>query len=81
MEGKINLFEESQMLGGYSLAVRDDWVFKIKRVHITTREKELYLKEFGEKIITYGEFFDWWCRINKFEKYATNKKDSNTNQL
>jgi hypothetical protein len=66
MENKIVLFEESSMLGGYSLAVRDDWVYKIKRVHVTENEKKLYLEKFGENIITYNEFYAWWCQINGF---------------
>lgn len=70
MEQKIKLFEESPLIGGYSIAVRDNWVYKIKRVHITEREKDLFLKEFGEKIITYDEFYDWWCRVNNYGKYA-----------
>jgi len=70
MEHKIKLFEESPLLGGYSLAVRDSWVYKIKRVHITTEEKELYEKEFGDTIITYDVFFDWWSRINKHGEYS-----------
>ncbi len=70
MDNKIKLFEESPLLGGYSLAVRDNWVYKIKRVHITTKEKELYEKEFGDEIITYDVFFDWWSRINKYGEYS-----------
>jgi hypothetical protein len=66
MDSKIILFEESPMLGGYSLAVRDDWVYKIKRVHITEKEKVLYEKRFGDAIITYSEFYEWWCDINQF---------------
>jgi hypothetical protein len=70
MEHKIKLFEDSPVLGGYSLAVRDNWVYKIKRVHITEKEKELYEEEFGELILTYDEFFDWWCKINKHGEYS-----------
>jgi len=67
MENRIKLFEESPLLGGYSLAVRDDWVYKIKRVHITDQEKELYEKEFGDKIITDNEFFEWWVSVNNIK--------------
>ena len=74
MNENIKLFEESRILGGYSLAVKDDWGPKIKRRHITEREKELYLKEFGEKMITDDEFFDWWCRINGYGKYTSMQK-------
>ncbi len=63
------------MLGGYSLAVRDDWVYKIKRVHITEKEKELYIEKFGEKIVTYSEFFDWWCQINNYGIYSDDDYD------
>jgi len=67
MENRIKLFEESPLLGGYSLAVRDDWVYKIKRVHVTQDEKNLYEKDFGDIIITYNEFFDWWVKINNIK--------------
>ncbi len=64
MAHKIKLFEESPMLGGFSLAVRDDWNYKIKRVHVTPEEKEAYLEKFGEEIISYNEFFEWWTEFN-----------------
>lgn len=66
----IILFEESPALGGYSLAVRDDWTFEIKRVHVTERERKLYEEEFGDKIIFYEEYFDWWCRVNELGEYS-----------
>ena len=49
MKERVKIFEESPMLGGYSLAVRDDWSYKIKRVNITEAEKEAFEKEFGEE--------------------------------
>lgn len=58
--GKIKVFEENKLLGGYSLAVRDDWSFKIKRVHISEEEKNAYQKIFDETILTNTEFFNWW---------------------
>lgn len=70
MKNRIKVFEENKMIGGYSLAVRDDWSYKIKRVNINEREKKLYIETFGEEIISYNEFFDWWCRINKVGKYS-----------
>ncbi len=63
--GKIKLFVENKLLGGYSLAVRDNWSFKVKRVHISEAEKEEFLKKFGENIITYSEFFEWWEKLYK----------------
>lgn len=66
--GKILTFEENKVLGGYSLAVRDDWSYKIKRVHITEDEKDAYEQTFGDKILSYTEFFDWW------QKFYENKK-------
>ncbi len=53
------------MLGGYSLAIRDDWSFKIKRININEKEKVAYEKKYGNKIITYTEFFDWWQNFIK----------------
>jgi hypothetical protein len=69
MAQKVELFEESPMLGGFALAVRDDWNYKIKRVHITEDEKKAYIAEFGEEILTYNRFFEWWMSY----KLANNK--------
>jgi len=65
MAQKIELFEESPMLGGYSLAVRDDWTYKIKRVHVSQSERDAYAEEFGEEIITYNRFFEWWSEFTQ----------------
>ena len=56
----IELFKENKIIGGYSLAVRDDWSFKIKRVNITKKEMESYKRMFGKEIVTYEKFFSWW---------------------
>jgi len=70
MKNRIQLFKENTLLGGYTLTVRDDWVYKLKYVHISQREKDEYEKTFGLEIITYNVFFEWWCKINKYGKYA-----------
>jgi hypothetical protein len=75
MSTKIPLFKKNRILGGYSIAVRDDWNYHIRTTHITDREKDLYLNTIGEKIITYNEFIDWWCMVNNYGKYALAKKD------
>ncbi len=69
MKERVKIFEESPMLGGYALAVRDDWSYKIKRVNITEAEKEAFEKEFGETLITYDTFFNWWVKFNKLGNY------------
>ena len=56
----VQTFIENKMLGGYSLAVRDDWSFKIKRINISEDEKNAYEEKFEDQILTYTEFFDWW---------------------
>ena len=61
----IKLFVENKIIGGFSLAVRDDWSFKIKRVNITKKEKDAYIETYGNEIITYEEFFQWWKKINE----------------
>ena len=71
--GKVNTFEENKLLGGYSLAVRDDWSFKIKRVHITENEKKAYEQAFGNSIMTYSEFFKWWQNFQR--NYNSKFKD------
>ncbi len=48
------------MLGGYTLSVRNDWSFKLKQVNVSASEKEAYENRFGDEIITYQEFFEWW---------------------
>ena len=68
--GNIQIFIENKMLGGYSLAVRDDWSFKIKRVNISDEEKIAYEEKFEQKILTYTEFFDWWQAY--IEKHNSN---------
>ncbi len=70
--GRVEVFKRNKLIGGWSLAVRDDWSFKIKRVNITDEEKELYEKEFGEEILTYSDFFDWWLKTR--EKIEQQKK-------
>lgn len=63
-EDKLNIFVKNDIIGGYSIAVRDNWGFKILRRHISDREKELYIQEFGETLIKDDEFFTWWCKVN-----------------
>jgi hypothetical protein len=58
------------MIGGYALAVRDDWSYKIKRVNVTEEEKDAYIKEFGENIVTFDVFFNWWVKFNDYGKYS-----------
>jgi len=65
LRSRIELFKENSALGGYSIAVRDDWSFKIKRLHITVPEKEAYEKQFGETIILEREFMDWWLKFRE----------------
>ena len=72
--GKIPTFIENKIIGGYSLAVRDDWSFKIKRVNITDQEKEAYQKQFGEEILTYSDFLDWWLEFNGFKNFHKKRK-------
>ena len=61
----IKIFIENKIIGGFSLAVRDDWSFKIKRVNITEKEKDEYIETYGNEIITHEEFFQWWKKINE----------------
>lgn len=52
------------MIGGYSIAVRDDWSLKIKRIHVSGTEKDAYIKKFGQKMILENDFMDWWVEFN-----------------
>ncbi len=60
MGQNIKVLERNRIIGGYSLSVRDNWVFKIKKVHLNEDEKNKYLEDFGEQIITYDDFFEWY---------------------
>ena len=78
--GKVQTFIENKIIGGYSLAVRDDWSFKIKRVNITEEEKQAYQKEFGDEILTYSDFLNWWLKYNNLEDYVFKKNKSKIKQ-
>ncbi len=39
MKETVKIFEESTMVGGWALAVRDDWSYKIKRVNVSDEER------------------------------------------
>lgn len=60
MAHQIKVIERNRIIGGYSLSVRDDWVFKIKKVHLTENEKDKYLEHFGETIISFEKFYGWY---------------------
>lgn len=65
MAHTIKVIEKNRIIGGFTLSVRDDWVFKIKKVHLTELEKDKYLENFGDRIITYNEFFEWYKVLKK----------------
>ncbi len=68
MEKPRVLFTECPELGGYTLTVRDDWSYKLKKVSVTAQEKEAYEDQFGNHLITYNEFMDWWKEYNQIDK-------------
>ena len=65
MSEKLKIIEANRIIGGYSLTVRDDWVYKTKKVHLTESEKDKYLEQFGETIITFNEFFEWYKQLKE----------------
>lgn len=68
MAHKLKVIERNRIIGGYTLSVRDDWVFKIKKIHLTEEEKDSYLENFGEEIITYNEFYEWYKSLKTSKK-------------
>jgi len=75
MGSKIKIIERNRIIGGYSLSVRDNWVFKIKKVHLSENERNRYIEDFGEEqIITYDEFFDWYKKIKTEQTTSIQKK-------
>ena len=65
MANKVKVIEKNRIIGGYSLSVRDDWVYKIKKIHLTEFEKDKYLEKFGEQIIIFNEFYEWYKDLKK----------------
>ena len=65
MANTVKVIERNRIIGGYSLTVRDDWVYKTKKVHLTENEKNKFLEHFGEKIITYNEFYLWYKKLKE----------------
>ncbi len=75
MTRQVKVIDRNRILGGYSLSVRDNWVYKIKKVHLNEFEKDKYLEDFGEKIITFDEFFEWYKKLKEnLNKKSENKK-------
>jgi hypothetical protein len=74
MAHKLKVIERNRLIGGYTLSVRDDWVFKIKKIHLTEEEKDSYLENFGEEIITYNEFYEWYKSLKTKKKEDLKKK-------
>lgn len=68
MSQHIKVIDRNRILGGYSLSVRDNWVYKIKKVHLNEAEKEKYIEDFGEQIITFDEFFEWYKSLKQASK-------------
>ncbi len=73
MRNRIELFKENTSLGGFSIAVRDDWSFKIKRLHISTEERETYEKKFEDRILLEKDFLVWWLENRKSEEQSKNQ--------
>ncbi len=77
MSQHIKVIDRNRILGGYSLSVRDNWVYKIKKVHLTEKEKDKYLEDFGEIIITFDEFFEWYKKLKEAQKeQVTSEKNT-----
>lgn len=51
------------ILDGFYIPVRNDWNYQIVKRHLTSKEKKLYEQQFGEKIISDEEFYNWWKSI------------------
>ncbi len=68
MAHKVKVIERNRIIGGYSLSVRDNWVYKIKKVHLNENEKDKFLEDFGETIITYDDFFEWYKELKEKQK-------------
>lgn len=58
-------FEKSRVWWwkGYNIPVRNSWSYKLKKVHLSDKEKQLYEQKFGEKIILDTEFDEWYNSI------------------
>ena len=83
MAQHVKVIDRNRILGGYSLSVRDNWVYKIKKIHLNEIEKDKYLEDFGEQIITFDEFYEWYKNLKQTSKdqISTEKKISGQNNL
>jgi hypothetical protein len=68
METLLKVFEKDRIIGGYTVTVKDDWVYKAKKIHLSETEKDLYLEKFGENSVTFNEFYEWFKTIKKSPK-------------
>ena len=48
---------------GYFIKVRNSWNYRLDKIRVTTEEKELYEKKFGERILYDNEFYDWYYAL------------------
>jgi hypothetical protein len=64
MKTKV-FFEKCRVwwLGGYYIPVRNSWSYRLKKVHLSDKEKQLYEQKFGEKIILDTEFDEWYSSL------------------
>jgi len=68
METLSKVIEKNRIIGGYTVTVKDDWVYKAKKIHLSETEKDLYLEKFGENSVTFSEFYQWFKTIKKSPK-------------
>lgn len=77
MANKVKIIERNRIIGGYSLSVRDNWVYKIKKVHLNEYEKDKYIEDFGkEQMITFDDFFEWYKKIKTEKKGSENLQEN-----
>jgi len=68
MEINFVLFVEEKKIGGWLLAIRNNWNEEITRTFVTEDVKAAYLETFGNKVLKEDDFLDWYCEYKK-QKY------------
>ena len=62
---KNSFFEKCNVWwwGGYYIPVRNSMNYHLDKKHLTDKQKELYEREFGEKVLMDSQFNKWYHKI------------------
>lgn len=65
METNFVLFLEEKKIGGWLLAIRNNWNEDLRRTFVSDDVKQAYTETFGQKVLKEDDFLDWYCEYKK----------------